>query len=108
MGKRAHGWIVVAVHLTWLGAYGGGCGPGCGSNGKAPPAIADTQPPEDPERPRLPMEATPAESLSTPQLQHTELLRIRRNFGKEHFEIVLDAWVATDVPDEIHDARLWW
>jgi hypothetical protein len=108
MPDRTRSWLVLAGHLTFLGVYGCGCGPGCGTNGKSPTTVADTQPPEDPERPRLPMEATPPEGLSNAQIQHTELLRIRRNFGKEHFEIALDAWIAIDVPDKIHDARLWW
>lgn len=54
------------------------------------------------------MAATPVTELSTEQVTHTELFRIARNFGKDTFEIALDAWVPTAEPDRLADVRLWW
>jgi hypothetical protein len=68
----------------------------------APPPVVDA-PAE-----RLPMARTPPSELSNDELLHTELLRIRRNFGKEQFEIALDAWVAAAAPGQLADLRLWW
>jgi hypothetical protein len=56
----------------------------------------------------VPLEATPADSLSNPALHHTELCRIARNFGKENFEIALDAWTPIEGEREITEVRLWW
>lgn len=56
----------------------------------------------------IPMEATPADKLSSPALHHTELCRIARNFGKENFEIALDAWTPIEGEREISEVRLWW
>jgi len=56
----------------------------------------------------IPEEATPVDRLSNDALHHVELARISRNFGKEHFEIALDAWTPTDGTREISDVRLWW
>lgn len=56
----------------------------------------------------VPLEATPAQALSTEALEHTELLRIGRNFGKQEFEIALDAWVDRERPRELALVRLWW
>jgi hypothetical protein len=56
----------------------------------------------------IPLEATPADRLSNAALQHTELCRIARNFGKENFEIALDAWTPVDGEREITEVRLWW
>jgi hypothetical protein len=56
----------------------------------------------------VPMAATPVEQLSTELLEHTELLRIGRDFGKRDFEIALDAWVDRRQPEELALVRLWW
>ena len=56
----------------------------------------------------IPEEPTPVERLSNDVLHHVELVRIARNFGKEHFEIALDAWTPADGTHEISDVRLWW
>ncbi len=50
----------------------------------------------------------PADQLDTPGLRHVEVLRIDRDFGKPHFDIVLDAWLPRDRPDRLAEARLWW
>ena len=42
------------------------------------------------------------------QLEHTELLRLSRDFGKQEFEIALDAWVDRARPRELAAVRLWW
>jgi hypothetical protein len=57
---------------------------------------------------QVPLVATPADALSTETLEHTELLRIGRDFGKREFEIALDAWVERDSPRELALVRLWW
>jgi hypothetical protein len=83
---------------------------GCPRNG------SDSNGPDDPppavtgglERVGIPEEATPVEQLSNDVLHHVELARISRNFGKEHFEIALDAWTPADGTREISDVRLWW
>jgi hypothetical protein len=82
----------------------------CGCPGSRAPGPADSSPPPpaDLEVERIPMAATPASALSTEELAHTELLRIARNFGKESFQIALDAWVPTAQPDRLADVRLWW
>lgn len=56
----------------------------------------------------LPNVKTPGNALSTAALQHVELVRITRNFGKSNFEIALDAWTPIDNPREIADVRMWW
>jgi hypothetical protein len=82
----------------------------CGCPGSRAPGPGDSSPPPpaDLEVERIAMAATPATELSTEQLQHTELLRIARNFGKDTFQIALDAWVPTAAPDRLADVRLWW
>jgi hypothetical protein len=81
-----------------------GC-PRNGSDSNGPdeqPGVVTTEPVGIPE------EATPADRLSNDVLHHVELVRISRNFGKEHFEIALDAWTPADGSHEISDVRLWW
>jgi hypothetical protein len=56
----------------------------------------------------VPMETTPLAELSTETLEHTELLRLGRDFGKQDFEIALDAWVDRRRPRELALVRLWW
>lgn len=56
----------------------------------------------------LPNVKTPGNALSTAALQHVELVRITRNFGKSNFEIALDAWTPIENPREIADVRMWW
>lgn len=84
------------------------CLGGCPRNG------SDTQGPEDDGTAvpnvagSLPNHKTAGDALSTPTMQHVELVRITRNFGKSNFEIALDAWTPVDNPREIADVRLWW
>lgn len=81
---------------------------GCPRNG------SDTNGPEGDDTPvvtlpgTLPNVKTPGNALSTAALQHVELVRITRNFGKSNFEIALDAWTPIDNPREIADVRMWW
>jgi hypothetical protein len=81
---------------------------GCPRNGD------DTNDPEGDDAPvvavpgSLPQTKTPGDALSTTALQHTELVRITRNFGKSNFEIALDAWTPVENPREIADVRMWW
>jgi hypothetical protein len=56
----------------------------------------------------VPMVATPADQLSNDVLEHTELLRLSRDFGKREFEVALDAWVDRRRPGELALVRLWW
>ncbi len=56
----------------------------------------------------IPYATTAVTELSTRALQHDEVLRIRRDFGKPSFEIVVDSWHRAARPSEIADVRLWW
>lgn len=55
----------------------------------------------------IPLVATPADALSTPQLHHHEVLRIDRDFGDSDFEIVVDAWERAG-RSTLADVRFWW
>jgi hypothetical protein len=48
------------------------------------------------------------EKLSTAKFRHHEVLRIRRDFGMDHWEIALDGWSTRAVDGHIADVRLWW
>lgn len=95
---------LVQVRMLCLAGLGCGC----------PPSGTDTNGPHQGEDPpvgsvgTIPNGQTPAAALSTATLQHTELVRITRNFGKSNFEIALDAWTPIENPREIADVRLWW
>jgi hypothetical protein len=80
----------------------------CPRNGSDSNGPTDTAPITDGEPLGIPEEATPVDRLSTAQLQHVELVRIARNFGKAHFQIALDGWVPADGTREIAEVRLWW
>jgi hypothetical protein len=56
----------------------------------------------------IPYATTPAAALSTRALEHDEVLRIRRDFGKPSYEIVVDTWHKAAAPDELADVRMWW
>ncbi len=56
----------------------------------------------------IPQGASVVERLSTKKLRHHEVLRIRRDFGMEHWEIVLDGWLSRGAAGHIADVRLWW
>ncbi len=44
---------------------------------------------------------------SEPTLVASEVVRVKRDFGKPHFDLVIDAW--TDGESErLHRTRLWW
>jgi hypothetical protein len=81
---------------------------GCPKNGSDATGPEETPDTVTSERVGIPEEATPVERLSNDALHHVELVRIARNFGKEHFEIALDAWTPADGTHEISDVRLWW
>lgn len=55
----------------------------------------------------LPHAPTPATNLSTQTLRHTEVLRIRRDFGDRHWELALDGWTPRG-QSRLADVRLWW
>jgi hypothetical protein len=57
---------------------------------------------------RVPLTATDASDLSGRGLEHHEVLRISRDFGKPTFEIVVDSWVPKSRPGRISDVRMWW
>ncbi len=63
------------------------------------PAVSDDGIPHGP---------TPVAELSTKTLRHHEVLRIRRDFGMDHWEIALDGWTPHAVDGRIADLRLWW
>lgn len=56
----------------------------------------------------LPMVTMPAAELGVDGFKHVEVLRIRRDWGKREFEIVMDAWVPDDDPTRVETVRLWW
>jgi hypothetical protein len=56
----------------------------------------------------IPQGPTPVEKLSTKKLRHDEVLRIRRDFGKPHWEIVLDGWSPHAARGHLEHVRLWW
>lgn len=56
----------------------------------------------------VPLTKTPATQLDTDKLKHYEVLRIKRDFGKDSREIVLDAWMPRRGPKELSEVRLWW
>ncbi|TPV93743.1 MAG: hypothetical protein B7733_18940 [Myxococcales bacterium FL481] len=58
--------------------------------------------------PLPPARDTQPQALSTPALEHVEVLRIHRDFGQARYLIALDGWVArTDLP-QLAGLRLWW
>jgi hypothetical protein len=57
---------------------------------------------------RVPYVTTEVTDLAPRGLQHDEVLRIRRDFGKPSFEIVVDSWLPAQRPERIADVRLWW
>lgn len=56
----------------------------------------------------IPQGPTPVEKLSTKKLRHDEVLRIRRDFGMDHWEIALDGWSSKAAPGQLEHVRLWW
>jgi hypothetical protein len=56
----------------------------------------------------IPQGATTVEKLSTKKFRHHEVLRIRRDFGMDHWEIALDGWLSQTKRGHIADVRLWW
>lgn len=56
----------------------------------------------------IPQGPTPVEKLSTKKLRHDEVLRIRRDFGKAQWEIVLDGWSPHAARGHLEHVRLWW
>jgi hypothetical protein len=61
-----------------------------------------------PGRPTVPYVTTETADLSPSGLEHGEVLRIERDFGKPSFDIVVDAWRASASPEDIVDVRMWW
>jgi hypothetical protein len=64
-------------------------------------------------RPAVPADAiprgpTPVTELSTKSFRHHEVLRIRRDFGMDHWEIALDGWTAQATDGPLAELRLWW
>ncbi|MBC8069796.1 MAG: hypothetical protein IAG13_15775 [Deltaproteobacteria bacterium] len=84
------------------------CACSCARNGEGTTGPDPDETPTSYVTTAVPHEATPAQDLSKPALQHTELCRIARNFGKENFEIALDAWTPVEGEREISEVRLWW
>lgn len=56
----------------------------------------------------IPQGPTAVEKLSTEELRHDEVLRIRRDFGMPHWEIALDGWSSNAAPAHLEHVRLWW
>lgn len=79
--------------------------PSASESERANSASADASAPD---RLVVPNKTTAADALAPEGSQHVELLRLRRNFGKQNFEIVLDAWTPIDQPTTIDEVRFWW
>lgn len=56
----------------------------------------------------LPYSRTAASELSVRGLEHREVLRIGRDFGKRNMKVVVDAWVPSAEPAAIDEVRFWW
>lgn len=56
----------------------------------------------------LPYSRMPAAQLAPAGLEHHEVLRIARDFGKPDFKVVVDSWVTTADPDRLEEVRFWW
>jgi hypothetical protein len=56
----------------------------------------------------IPRGPAPLEKLSTKELRHDEVLRIRRDFGMAHWEIALDGWSSRAARGHLEHVRLWW
>lgn len=77
----------------------------CNARGSAPPG---DKPAPEPATQEVPLVTTPAADLAVPGLDHVQVLRIQRDFGKETFEIVMDAWLPDGDPAQLELVRLWW
>jgi hypothetical protein len=56
----------------------------------------------------LPEREIACDALSQGGLEHREVIRIDRDFGKPEFDLVIDAWTTEQRPDALFDVRLWW
>jgi hypothetical protein len=56
----------------------------------------------------LPIGSTAVDQLSTDQLAHHELVRLRKDWGERNFQVVLDGWTRRGTKGKIADVRLWW
>lgn len=56
----------------------------------------------------IPQGPTAVEQLSTKALRHHEVLRIRRDFGMDHWELALDGWMSRRDDGHLAAVRLWW
>ena len=77
----------------------------CSTRGSDHPVDTSTAEPTTPE---VPLVTTPAADLEVDGLEHVQVLRITRDFGKETFEIVMDAWLPDQDPSKLELVRLWW
>jgi hypothetical protein len=56
----------------------------------------------------LPLDVTPIADLdSLEAMRHTEVLQVRRDFGRPNVNVALDAWVNADAKS-IDGVRVWW
>jgi hypothetical protein len=57
----------------------------------------------------LPLDVTAIADLgAVEQLRHTEVLQVRRDFGRPNVNVALDAWTPHDDAGKIDGVRLWW
>lgn len=81
----------------------------CSTRGSDPPGDKPgVKSAAEPASREVPLVTTPAAELEVPGLDHVQVLRIQRDFGKETFEIVMDAWVPDEDPAQLELVRLWW
>jgi len=89
-----------------LAAASIGCG--CSPQAPAPPAGSTPEPSLESSTLDLPSVTMPAADLKRPGFAHVEVFRLRRDFGKQDFEVALDAWLPDGNPGRIETVRLWW
>ena len=56
----------------------------------------------------IPSGPTASSDLSAPGFTHQELIRIDRDFGKAHWQLAVDGWVAETPAGRVEEMRLWW
>jgi hypothetical protein len=62
--------------------------------------------PAAPEAPVAPVAAKPAPAAE-PEVAPAEVIRIKRDFGKPNFDLVIDAWADVEAA-RLREVRLWW
>ncbi len=76
----------------------------------ADPVVAAPESPTTPAPATTPKPATPAAapvSAAEPEPLPAEVVRVKRDFGKPNFDLVIDAWADVEAA-KLREIRLWW